>query len=192
MNQSEYLRNKQRRTPQTFGPARLGDESTRIMVRRFKTTAGPCAGTQPRTPAVALNTACCRPYHDGVGYRQASSRDAITAAAAGREICAAGPPRYKESIADCTQCAIQTPYTYDPSFQKAAAYMGKTKCCNNPPHIPKDPSPPCCMKEGNVNTFFANNIPATPIGPAFGRCWGAPVKTIVEGTPCCENPIDVY
>lgn len=178
-----------RRTPQTFGPAKMGDESTRIMVRRFKASAVPCASaSQARSP---VQTACCRPYHDGLGYRQASSRDTLTAASAGREICAAGPPRYKQSIADCDLCEVQTPFTYDPAFPKAAAYMGKTKCSLAKAYVQKAPAPPCCMKEGNVNTFFANNVPATPMGPAFGRCCDAPVKTIDHEIPCCENPNDI-
>jgi hypothetical protein len=180
MNQGEYLRNKQRRTPQIFGPAKMGDESMRIMVHRFKSSTI----TKKHSPRVQ----CCRPYSNGVGYRQVSSRDAITAANAGCEICAAGPPRYKHSITDCTECTIQTPYTYDPAFPKAAALMGKETCCALP--RAKEPVPQCCMKEGYINTFFANNVPATPVAPALGQCCEAPVKTNIESIPCCENPID--
>lgn len=175
-----------RRTPQTFGPAKMGDESTRIMVRRFKASAVPCGpASLARSP---VQPACCRSYPQGVGYRQASSRDTRTAATAGREICAAGPSRYKQSIVDCDLCDVHTPFTYDPAFPKAAVFMGKTKCSLAKPYVPKAPAPPCCMKEGNVNTFFANNVPATPIGPAFGRCCGAPEKSSMDEIPCCENP----
>lgn len=183
MNQSEYLRNKQRRIPKIFGPAKLGDESTRIMVHRFRSST-----VHAHSPSIQ----CCRPYANGVGYRQASSMDGLLAAAAGCTICASGPPRYKQSIADCVQCVVQTPYTYDPSFQKAAALMGKQTCCAHPPYVPRPPPPQCCVSDGNINTFQAVNIPAGAVAPAIGQPRVAPVITAGSGMPCCDNPIDIY
>jgi hypothetical protein len=178
MNQSEYLRNKQRRIPKIFGPAKLGDESTRIMVHRFRSST-----VQAHSPSIQ----CCRPYANGVGYRQESSIDGVLAAAAGCEICATGPPRYKQSIADCVQCVVQTPYD-----QKAAALMGKQTCCAQPPYVPKPPSPQCCVPDGNINTFQAVNIPAGPVAPYLGQTCIAPVNTAGSRMPCCDNPIDMY
>ena len=184
MNQGEYLRNKQRAIPKIFGPAKIGDESTRIMVHRFKSS----------TIAKKHNPAnqCCRPYSNGVGYLQVSSIDAIISAKAGCELCQAGPPKYKNSITECSQCKIITPYTYDPSVQKAAALMGKQTCFGVPPYVPRKPSPQCCMEPGNINTFAANNIPATPVAPALRQCCGAPIKTnVITTIPCCDNPLDM-
>jgi hypothetical protein len=180
MNQGEYLQNKQRKTPKIFGPAKMGDESTRIMVHRFLSSTI----TKKHSPQVQ----CCRTYPNGVGYRQVSSRDAITSKTAGCEICAAGPPRYKHSITDCSSCTILTPYTYDTPVQKAAALMGKQTCCASPPYVPRNPAP-CCVEPGYINTFAANNVPSDsiPVAPALGQCCDAPVKIFDITAACCDD-----
>jgi len=179
MNQGEYLRNKQRKTPKLFGPAKMGDESTRIMVHRYLSSTI----TKKHSPSIQ----CCRSYPNGVGYRQVSTSDAISSKSAGCEMCPVEPPRYKHSITDCSICTVQTPYTYDPHVQKAVALMGKQTCCASPPYVPRKPMP-CCIEPGYINTFAANNVPATsiPVAPALGPCCEAPVKPI-NSTQCCDD-----
>jgi hypothetical protein len=164
-SQSEYLRNKQRRTQKIFGRAQMGDESTRMMVHRFRSS------TIRSSPNSTIQ--CCRSYPNGVGHAQESSRDRITSSSAGCEICAVGMPRVKFSIVDTT---------YVPSIQTAAARIGKQTCCANPPYVPRDP-PPCCPDTSSLDVLAA---------PSLGVCCEAPVKVVSTTIPCCDNPIYLY
>lgn len=195
MNYSEYLRRKMESLPVVIGPARYGDESTRIMVSRYRSSGvvgarrGPGAGAPP-------SRACCGPTpywrsgggrpdngpwpREGDGQQQEWSRDGLTAAAARCAICPTGLAGYvikpccpQESTVEIPRDAAGKPT--DPS-KKPAAYKGRSTCCPAPPAILE---PSCCDKSGpgRIRTLLANDMPVAsiPLAPAERpRCCAAP------------------
>lgn len=79
MSYSEYLRGKMERMPVVLGPSRYGDESTKIMVTRYKSSIRkPMGPTNPST--------CCIVR----GKQQLGSSEFVVASKAGCAVCAAG------------------------------------------------------------------------------------------------------
>lgn len=164
MNYSEYLRRKMESMPVVYGPARLGDESLRTAVSRYKASAR--CGTRAMPPSVIT---CCRVVgtKPGDGQQQEWSREGITNRAAGRAICRVGRVGYvykdccpQESTVEIPRDASGNPT--DPTA-KPAAYKGKVTCCPavGPPLYMLPPT--CCKPPGTIDTLLANDMPADQI-----------------------------
>jgi len=162
MNYSEYLRRKRESLPVVYGPPRLGDESLRTAVSRYKASArcGPA-------PPVSVTT-CCRVVgtKPGDGQQQEWSRESITNRAAGRAICGAGTVGYvykdccpPESTVEQPRDAAGLPIPET----KPAAYKGTVTCCpaTGPPLYMLEPV--CCKPPGTMNTLLANDMPVDQI-----------------------------
>lgn len=180
MNYSEYLRRKLESMPRVFGPATIGDESSRTAIARYKATAAARGPTQQVDP-----TCCKHPGRDGEGARvykrpgngaqQTWSTEGRLAAAAGCAICGVGRVGYvyqdccpQESTPE--QPRDSTGALRDPTM-KAAIYKGRETCC---PVLGSGLSgPDCCTLEpGHINTLLANNVPNAriPIAPSEKSC----------------------
>lgn len=197
MNHSEYLRRKLESLPKTYGPARLGDESMKTMVARYKASAG-CV-TQP---ALAAPT-CCQgdkltwrqngggrpaggPYvRIGAGQQQEyGSYDSVRDRAAGQAICGGGLNSAYHTEECCPQESTpEIPRTVagiptDPTL-KAAALQGHTSCC--PFLTAARPAGPtdCECQVGRMNTLWANDMPTDRIIPPAEK-------------PCCVITFPPY
>ena len=190
MNHSEYLRRRLESLPRVFGPAVVGDESSRTTMARYKATAA------ARGPSVQADPTCCtRPGRDGEGARvykrpgdgaqQTWSTEGRLAAAAGCAICGVGRVGYvyhdccpQESTPEQPRDASGV--LRDPT-KKAAAYQGRETCCPILGPGPQLSGPVCCeLEPGHINTLLANNVPNAriPIPPAEKGC-------CVNNLPAC-------
>jgi hypothetical protein len=208
MNYSEYLRRKLESLPVVMGPSRYGDESTRIMVARYKSSGvvgarrGPGATPPP-------SRACCGPTpywrsgggrpdngpwpREGDGQQQEWSRNGLTAAAARCAICPTGLAGYvikpccpQESTVEIPRDA--TGHPTDPT-KKPAAYKGRETCCpaRGPPLYELEPK--CCDKSGpgRIRTLLANDMPVAeiPVVPAEPPRCCAPCANPCGTCTCC-------
>lgn len=189
MNYSEYLRRKMESLPVVIGPTRYGDESTRIMVARYKSSGSVAARRGPDAPRPPSRD-CCGPTptwrsgggrpdngpfpREGDGQQQEWSRDGITAAAAHCAVCPTGlagaiekPCCPQESTVEIPRDASGRPT--DPRL-KPAAYKGRESCCpaRGPPVSELAPS--CCDKSepGRIRALLYNDVPSRsiPLVPA--------------------------
>ena len=182
MNHSEYLRRRLESLPRVFGPATVGDESSRTSISRYKATAA------ARGPSSQPDPICCKiAGRDGDGARvfrvpgdgaqQTWSTEGRLAAAAGCAICAVGRVGYvyqdccpQESTPEQPRDAVGN--LLDPT-KKAAAYKGHETCCPIQGPGPQLAGPSCCKLEpGHINTLLANNVPNSkiPVPPAEKGC----------------------
>jgi hypothetical protein len=189
MNHSEYLRRKMESLPQTFGPARLGDESMRIMVARYRSSGIVAARRGPSFPAPP-SRACCGPTptwrsgggrpdngpfpREGDGQQQEWSRDGLTAAAAGCAVCKVGRVGYVEKACCPQESTVEIPRDAagrptDPRL-KPAAYKGRSTCCGVRGAPLYELEPKCCTTSGpgRIRTLLANDMPVAeiPVIPA--------------------------
>jgi len=170
MSHSEYLRRKVEALPKYYGPSRLGDESLKTQVRRYRASGAPTVSTGPAPLAT-----CCRhaPYpRCGDGQQQQWSVDAVIARAAHCAVCRPGaePAAGVWVPAEGVCCAVAPDVPRDGAGNPiAAAGHGRTTCCpaTGPPLQMLDPT--CCSTtpEGVrlVNTVYATGIPADSIPP---------------------------
>lgn len=159
--------------PQVFGPAQLGDESTRIMTARYK------ASVRPRPDAAAAAARCCRgptPYwrsgggrpdagpfvRAGAGQQQEWSSEFLAASAAGCAICSVGRVGYVHK--ECCEPEPTAEMPLDLST-KAYALRGKVTCCPvvGPTLQSLPPDCRCATEPGRMNTLLANNLPVNMI-----------------------------
>lgn len=208
MNYSEYLRRKVESLPKVFGPSQLGDESTRIMVARYKASANCAAAPLLRDPT------CCGGisamwehspeyynvtvptrgssesgiyYQNGVDPR---SYDGVRDQKAGRAICGGvvtsgyivRPCCPQESTAEMPRDAAGNP-TYGP---KARALEGSTTCCG---FLTAERARVDCsattQPPDRIDTLYANNMPAGyTVPPAVPDCCG-PVTLPPGPEPDC-------
>lgn len=200
MNYSEYLRRKLERLPVVYGPSRPGDESMRIMERRFKASV-----RRPVGPPVS--TTCCRgptpywrsgggrpdvgPYPRAAdGQQQEWSSEGTVSSKAGCAICSAGRAGYVYKEACCSP--EPTPEAPLDPKTKALALRGKETCC---PFVgPKLQSLPpdcsCALRSaaGRQNTLWANDMPSDkiPYPVPIRNCRSCP--PVSTGDECdCTN-----
>lgn len=182
MNQSEYLRRKMESMPRIFGPAVVGDESSRITMARYKATAAARGPTQQTDPI------CCKiPGRDGDGARvfkkpadgaqQIWSTEGRLVIAAGCAICGVGRVGYVYQDCCPQESTPEQPRYADGSLRdprlKAAAYKGRETCCPILGPGPELAGPACCGPEpGRIDTLLANNMPNAeiPMAPATKGC----------------------
>jgi len=170
MSHSEYLRRKVEAMPKFYGPARLGDESLKTQVRRFRASGAPTVSTAPAPPAT-----CCRhaPYPRlGDGQQQVWSVDAVIARAAHCAVCGEAPAPANgfwvpARDISCCETIPDVPLING----NPAALVGHGKGCLGrcpSPTLPLQELPPtCCSTTGVrlVNTVYATGIPADSIPP---------------------------
>lgn len=163
---SEWLRRKVEAMPKWYGPARLGDESLKTQVRRFRAAGAPTVST-----GAAPSGCCSRPPYPrlGDGQQQVWSVDAVIARAAHCAVCGSITPT--ESFRVPASCCIVVPDVPRDAAGNplARAGHGRTTCCpaTGPPL--QELPPTCCSTtpEGVrlVNTVYATGIPADSIPP---------------------------
>ena len=189
MNYSEYLRRKKESLPVVYGPPRLGDESLRIAVARYKASARCGPATGPTSV-----TTCCRVVgtRPGDGQQQEWSSAGLVNRAAGRAICGTGPVGYVYKPCCPQESTVEQPRDAsgnltDPTA-KPAAYKGAVTCCpvTGPPLYMLEPT--CCKPPGTMNTLLANDMPTNEIpfiAPAPSCC--RPTAIPECPNPCCDE-----
>lgn len=184
MNYSEYLRRKKESLPVVYGPPRLGDESLRISVARYKASAS--CGARPNPASV---TTCCRVVgtRPGDGQQQQWSQAGLISRAAGRAICGAGPVGYVYKDCCAPESTVEQPRNARGELipeTKPAAYKGTVTCCpaTGPPLYMLDPT--CCKPPGTTDTLLANDMPTGQIP------YPVPIKNCCTppAIPECPNP----
>lgn len=162
MSSSERLRLRMEATTKIIAPRPLKDASMKTAIQRY------------------VNTAVSGKNSDG--QQLAYSSDVVVAAKAGCAICATAKP----TTATVSCCPIPE---IDPA-KKAVALQGKRMgCC---PYVGgRPPLPECCNTPGNVNTWWANDIPPGFVGtlPACSPCSNpAPEpEPVCVCEPCCNK-----
>lgn len=144
MSSSERLRLRMAASTKIISPRPLKDSSVLTTVNRYKNTVLPTK-------------------RQSDGQQLTYSSEIVGAARAGCAIC--GVPRATTVTVEC--CPI--PADANP---KAIALQGKTPgCC--PYQGGHPPQQECCNTPGNVNTFWANDIPSGYVG-ILPRCRECP------------------
>jgi hypothetical protein len=107
------------------------------------------------------------------GQQLVHSSEVVAAARAGCAICTSSPA----TIVTVACCPI-------PAGPKAAALQGRLGCCRYQGGRPAEPE--CCSTPGNVNTWWANDIPRGYVValPICRPCPPPPPSTL----PCCKCP----
>lgn len=194
MNYSEYLRRKVESLPKVYGPSQLGDESTRIMVARYKASAN-CV-----TAPIVRDPTCCGGisaiwehspeyynvtvptrgsqdsvlresgiyYHNGVDPR---SYDGVRDQKAGRAVCG-GVVTSGYIVRPC--CPPESTAENPINLPKARALEGKVSCCG---FLTAERAPVDCsattQPPGRMDTLYANNMPTDyTVYPAVPDCCG--------------------
>jgi CheY-like chemotaxis protein len=151
MSSSERLRMRLEASTKIISPRPIKDSSVLTNINRYKNTGRPT-----QTPSA--------------GQQRSYSSEIVGAARAGCAICAT--PRSTTQTIDC--CPIPAD-----AVPKALALQGKIPgCCpyqGGPPPLPE-----CCGTPGNVNTWWANDIPRGIVSPIPG-CRACPPP---EPEPC--------
>jgi hypothetical protein len=185
MNYSEYLRRKRESLPVVYGPPKMGDESLRTAVARYKASAR-CGST------VRSVTSCCRVVgaRPGDGQQQEWSGTGITNSAAGRAICGTGTVGYVYKDCCVPESTVEQPRDASGTLlpeMKPAAYKGKVTCCPavGPPLYMLEPT--CCKPSGTINTLLANDMPAgqIPFLVPLPICCSTALPTCPN--PCCDE-----
>jgi hypothetical protein len=139
MSQSsgEYLRRRLEASTKVISPRPTRDQGLLTEQKRFLAT---------RTIAKRSD-----------GQQQVWTSEPVASKLAGCAVCASPTPK----TAVVVECPCAIPVDKNPATQ---AYWGSTKCCpTGTPGLFVDT--PCCNGQGNVNTFWANNVPANRPGP---------------------------
>jgi hypothetical protein len=156
MSSSERLRLRLAASTKIIAPRPLKDASLLTSVRRYKNT---------RIPS----------QRQSDGQQLTYSSEIVAAARAGCAICNSTPAT--TIIVEC--CPI--PADASP---KAAALQGKRMgCC--PYQGGRPPAPECCSTPGNINTWWANDIPPGYVA-TLPLCRPCPPPEVL--LPCCKCP----
>jgi hypothetical protein len=157
MSSSERLRLRLAASTKIISPTPLKDSSVLTAVNRYKNTILP---TQRQSD----------------GQQLSYSSEIVGAARAGCAICAT--PRVPLEPIQC--CPIPDPAT------KPIALQGKAMgCC--PYQGGRPPLPECCNTPGNVNTWWANDIPSGYVGTLPGCHTCPPVDLCHSPPPSCDH-----
>jgi len=166
MSHSEYLRRKVEALPKYYGPSRLGDESLKTQVRRYRASGVPTVSTGP-----APSATCCRhaPYpRCGDGQQQQWSVDAVIARAAHCAVCRPGAePAAGVWVPAQGVCCVPRDTSGNP-IAAAGHGRGCIGRCPSPSPPLKMLEPACCSTTEGVrlvNTVYATGIPADSIPP---------------------------
>ncbi len=156
MSSSERLRLRMEASTKIIAPRPLKDASMTTAIKRYTNTVIP---TKKQSDGQMLSY----------------SSEIVAAAKAGCAICASPAP----STVTVECCPI--PADAEP---KALALQGKQPgCC--PYQGGPAPLPECCGTPGNVNTWWANDIPPGFVAP-LPPCSSCPPPVPVD--PCCGCP----
>jgi hypothetical protein len=155
MSSSERLRLRMAATTKIIAPRPLKDASMTTTIKRYVNTVIPTK-------------------RQSDGQMLSYSSEIVAAARAGCAICSS-----KNTGGEIPCCPIPAD-----AVPKALALQGKRMgCC---PYVGgRPPLPECCSTPGNVNTWWANDIPAgfvAPLPPC--RTCPPPSSTL----PCCKCP----
>jgi len=151
MSQREYLRNKIKAAEQVVAPRPLADASMLTQIRRYQASAG-------------------APNKTSDGQMVLPSSDYRLASIAGCAVCLS-PPQATVTIPCCDVQVDQEAYVYQPTPQECCPIKGR------PPQLA---TPKCCMDPGYVNTYKANNVPASGFLP--------PLPVLKPTVPCLPPP----
>jgi hypothetical protein len=207
MNYSEYLRRKVESLPKVFGPSQLGDESTRIMVARYKASANCAVAPMLRDPTCCGGISAMWEHspeyynvtvpirgarESGVYYQNGvdpRSYDGVRDQKAGRAICG-GVVTSGYIVRPC--CPQESTAENPINLPKARALEGKVSCCG---FLTAQRAPVDCFATtqppNRMDTLYANNMPTGYIvPPAVPDCCGPitlPPPPVLDCLPACPD-----